>query len=263
MNDSRVAVVVQARMSSRRLPGKVLAPLAGAPALVRMMERVARVRGVERPVVATSTDPSDDRIVDVCARHEIACVRGPLDDVLGRFLLAAPAGCGIVVRLTGDCPLIDPGLVERHIEVFRREQPWIEYVSNAVVRTMPDGLDVEVVSRRILEEADRQAVSDHDREHVTPWVRRRARSLAVTQEIDLAELRWTLDTPSDLAVIAEVYAELYETEPRFDSVDIYRLLVRRPELIHVAGATTPPDAARAEWRRRIEAHLFTVDEAVR
>jgi len=256
-----IGVVIQARMSSRRMPGKVLAPLAGEPALVRMLERVALVRNVDGRVVATSTDSADDPVAEVCARHGLACVRGPLDDVLSRFLLAAPPEWEGVVRLTGDCPLVEPALVERHVDLYLRERPKAEYVTNAVVRTMPDGLDVEVVSRRLLEEADRNAVSEYDREHVTPWVRRRARALTITQEVDLSALRWTLDTEHDYRMIAAVYDELHAANPAFGSSEVYRLLLRRPELINLSDADAPRGATRADWRARIETHLATLQEA--
>jgi spore coat polysaccharide biosynthesis protein SpsF len=242
-------------MSSSRLPGKVLAPLAGEPALARMMERVLRIDGADHRVVATSTDPSDDPVADACARRDIHCARGALDDVLARFLVAVPADHEIVVRLTGDCPLVDPDLVDRHLQRFLHEQPHVDYVSNVVERTMPDGLDVEVLTRPLLEEAQRRASSEFDREHVTPWIRRHARCLAVTQEVNLSALRWTLDTARDYEVLAAIYDELHPSRADFDSREVYELLLRRPELIHVAGSDEPSDTERAAWLGRIETHL--------
>lgn len=259
MSVSRVAIVVQARMSSRRLPGKVLAPLAGAPAIVRMLERVARVAGAQFHVVATSDEPSDDPLADACGARGIPIARGPLDDVLARVLAAVPSGYDTVVRLTGDCPLVDPRLVDRHIDRFLREQPWAQYVTNAVVRTQPDGLDVEVVARDLLARADREARTPFDREHVLSWVRRRARTLPITQEVDLSSLRWTLDTAADYEVISAIYDSLHPDNPEFESRDVYHLLVRRPELIHVAGKRSLSRAERAAWVDRIESHLATKD----
>jgi spore coat polysaccharide biosynthesis protein SpsF len=221
---SAAIIVVQARMSSRRLPGKVLLPLAGQPAIVRMMERVRRAALAQRALVATSTDPSDDPLAEVCARHGIECFRGALDDVLGRYAAAVPAQFDAVVRLTGDCPLADPALIDRHIALFARERSRADYVSNAVVRTFPDGLDVEVVSRAMLLRAAREATDPYDREHVLPWVQRNGRCLALTQETDHSALRWTLDTEADYRAIASVYDELHARRPDFDSADVYRLL---------------------------------------
>ena len=250
-----VAVIVQARMSSRRLPGKVLLPLAGAPALARMMERVARVRGADRRLVATSDRAEDDAIAQAGETFGFEVRRGPLDDVLARVDRAVPRGCDVVVRLTADCPLVDPALVDRHIARFRRGRPCAEYVTNAVVRTQPDGLDVEVVSRALLRRAARAARDPYDREHVLPWVRRRARLLPVTQETDLSALRWTLDTRADYRMIKAVYAELYGRNPRFGATDVYRLLLRRPELIRVAGRARLVARERRGWQRLIERHL--------
>lgn len=255
MSIPRVAVVVQARTNSRRLPGKVLQPLAGAPAIVRMMERVGRIRRAQCRVVATSDHPADDLLARVVEDHGICVTRGPRDDVLARLLMAAPAEFDTVVRLTGDCPLVDPALVDHHIEVFARHQPWAEYVTNAVVRTQPDGLDVEVVARNILTEADRHATTAFDREHVLPWVRRRARMVPVTQEIDLSSLRWTLDTAGDYAVIAKIFDMLYQRNPAFGSADVYDLLVRWPELIRVEGRAQLDRGELAAWAARIRAHL--------
>lgn len=242
-------------MSSTRLPGKVLAPLAGQPAIARMMERVARVRLASRRIVATSTDPTDDAVAEACAARGIDCARGPLADVLGRFVLAAPEDCEAVVRLTGDCPLVDPEVVDLHIASFLERWPEVEYVTNAVVRTMPGGLDVEVLRRSILERAAREATAPYDREHVTPWIQRTAKMVPVTQAIDLSLLRWDLDTADDLRFISWVYEELFPTAPAFGSREIYRLLSGHPERIHFDPSGAPEDVERARLRERIEAHL--------
>lgn len=251
----RVAVVVQARMSSTRLPGKVLRPLAGAPALARMMERVARVSLAHSTVVATSDRADDDPLVEMCEARGILVSRGPLDDVLARVLRAVPPDFDTVVRLTGDCPLVDPALVDRHVETFLRARPRSEYVTNAVVRTYPDGLDVEVVSRDLLVRAEREAATAYDREHVLTWAREHARMEPLTQSADLSALRWTLDTPRDYDAISGIYAALYPERPEFSSGDVYRLLVRRPELIRVEGTDELDPGERISWVGRIRAHL--------
>jgi len=246
----RAIVVVQARTSSTRLPGKVLLPLAGKPAIVRMMERVRRIAGAEQAIVATSDDPTDNRLADVCREHGVPCTRGSLQDVLGRVLAAVPPHFDAVVRLTGDCPLVDPALVDLHLMRYREGQPQVEYVTNAVVRTYPDGLDVEVMRRDLLAAADRSATSATDREHVTPWIQRHVQPLAVKQAVDLSALRWVLDTQSDYDAIAAVYAELLGDDEDFDSGMVYRLLVERPHLVRVAG-----DADVTEMVARIREHL--------
>ena len=254
MTQDRVAIVVQARMSSTRLPRKALARLAGEPAIVRMMERVQRVRRAEWKLVATSDQASDDPLARVCAEYGIACTRGPLDDVLQRFTLAVPPECDVVVRLTGDCPLVDPVLVDEHIDRFLTQQPAIDYISNAVTRTYPDGLDVEVMSRHVLDLADSQAVDPFDREHVTPWIQRRLRTASVVQDVDLSALRWVLDTPADYRSLAAIYEKLLPHDSAFDSRAVYRLQASHPDLIEVAG-DIPVEAI----VKRIEALL--ADEA--
>jgi len=255
--NARVALVVQARTSSTRLPGKVLLPLAEKPVIVRIMERLRMALRLSVRIVATSSEPSDDELARTCESHGIQVVRGPLDDVLARFVLAVPEDCPVVVRITADCPLVDPALVDFHVARFLEEQPWAEYVTNAVVRTQPDGLDVEVVSREMLLAAHRSATSRFDREHVLPWVRRRARQLPLTQEVDLSALRWTLDTRRDYEIVSAVYEELYGPGDAFTTRDVYRLLVRRPELIHVGAEGALTDVERRRWSQRIEEHLAT------
>jgi spore coat polysaccharide biosynthesis protein SpsF len=259
VNRDGVAIVVQARVSSSRLPGKVLKPLAGAPAIIRMMERVARVGGVRHCVLATSVESSDDPLAELCREHGIVTSRGPLDDVLARVLAAVPPVFDTVVRLTGDCPLVDPALVERHIDLYLHERPDAEYVTNAVVRSWPAGLDVQVVGRDLLVRADREATTAYDREHVLTWVRGRARMVSVTQSIDLSALRWTLDTASDYEVLSAIYGELYPRDSRFTSRAVYRLLCRRPELIRVTDRERLSDDERSVWVARIRAQLETTE----
>jgi len=230
----RVAIVIQARMTSTRLPGKLLAPLAGRPAILWLVGRARRVRGAGHCLVATSSDPSDDPLARLCRAEGIPCARGALHDVLGRMAAAVPEGVRVVVRLTGDCPLADPALVERHLQRFAGLPAGGRYVTNAVTRTYPDGLDVEVMDAELLREADRHATDPHDREHVTPWIRRHATVTPVTQAEDLSALRWVLDTPADRAVLEKMLGAL---RPEFQSDDVYRLLLERPELVHLADAT--------------------------
>lgn len=245
---SRAIILVQARMSSQRLPGKVLRPLAGAPAIVRMMERVRASQEAERCLLVTSTHESDDPLVERCRADGIECFRGSLDDVLGRFRDACPVEFELVVRLTGDCPLIDPGLIDEHLRAFRASGPEIDYLSNAVERSFPDGLDVEVFTRASLERAAREATSAYDREHVTPWIIRHASRRALTRSIDLSQLRWTLDTEADFANIAAIYAALHPTRPRFTRFDVYRLLIEQPALLRVAGQEILAPEAAARWQ---------------
>ena len=249
----RVVIVVQARVSSTRLPDKVLRPLAGAPALVRLMERVGRVAGADERVVATSDDATDDRVASLCRDHDIRCVRGPLHDVLARYHAAGvAAGAEVVVRITGDCPLLDPALIDTCIARFHENAPHVDYCSNVDERTFPDGLDVEVLSFRALDGAFHGASMRSDREHVTPYVRRHFRKCTVAQAVDLSDLRWTLDYVEDYTVIAAIYEALYARTPSFTVRDVYGLLLERPELIWTSTRRPVDAAGRQDVCARIE-----------
>ena len=201
----RTLCVVQARMGSTRLPGKVLAELAGRPALGLMLDRLAPLP-VDQLVVATSTADADDRIEELANEKAVAIVRGPEDDVLARFVLALDAYPAThVVRLTADCPLMDPALVATALEVHERKSA--DYTSNTLVRTFPDGLDIEVVTAAALYEANAESADPYEREHVTPFIYRRPDRYALADFRSGAELgdeRWTLDTAADLERLHEM-----------------------------------------------------------
>jgi spore coat polysaccharide biosynthesis protein SpsF len=222
--------ILQARMSSTRLPGKVLAPLAGAPMLQRQIERVQRARRIGRLVVATSTDPSDDPIEALCRDLGVACHRGPLDDVLARFQGAVEAfgPTDHVVRLTGDCPLADWEVIDA---VIARHLKAADYTSNTLVLTFPKGQDVEVMKAEHLATAAREASDPYDREHVTPFLYRhpeRFRLANLERHPPAPNLRWTVDTPQDFAFVNRVYEALYPVNPAFTSDDVVRLTASDP-----------------------------------
>jgi spore coat polysaccharide biosynthesis protein SpsF len=207
----RTVAVVQARLGSTRLPGKVLLPLAGQPLLARVMRRAARAGSVDDVVVATTTLPSDDRIVELADREGWPVVRGSETDLLERYVQAARKHrADRVVRITSDCPLIDPGLIDDVAMALEREAG--DYASNTLEpRTYPRGLDVEVMSRDALEVAARK---DHDpasREHATPFIRRdssRFRLVRVAGDRDESAHRWTVDTPQDYDLVRRLYEAL-------------------------------------------------------
>jgi len=205
--DAGVLAVVQARTSSTRLPGKVLADVGGVTALELMLDRLRRATESDEIVVATSSEPSDDIVARVAERAGASAVRGPLEDVLGRFSLALrqhPAEA--IVRLTADCPLVDPEIADAVVRRWRDGEE--EYVSNVdEPRTFPDGLDVEVVSRSALEASAGEATSPYEREHVTAFVRARPERFprAVLElEPDYGSVRITLDTADDLELIRRI-----------------------------------------------------------
>jgi spore coat polysaccharide biosynthesis protein SpsF len=196
-----VAAIVQARMSSRRLPGKVLADICGRPALALLLERLSGARQPDAIAVATSEEPDDDPVAETARHAGVDVFRGPLEDVLERYRLAAAAlGCDSVVRITADCPLIDPAVVDRVVARWRAGSE--DYVANVIEpRTFPVGQDVEVVSISALVAAARDARDPYEREHVTPFVRARPDRFPqapITHDPPRGEARMALDTPEDL-----------------------------------------------------------------
>jgi spore coat polysaccharide biosynthesis protein SpsF len=232
-----VLAIVQARASSSRLPAKVLRPILGRPMLSLQLERLRRCRLVDKLLVATSEDPSDQPIANLCAAESVSCFRGSLDDVLDRFYQAAkPFLPRQVVRLTGDCPLADPELIDRVIEFDL--QGGFDFVSNAIEPTFPDGLDAAVFRFQLLEQAWREAQLPSEREHLTLFMRHRPERYKIGSykgSPDRSYMRWTVDEPADFAFVSAIYERLYPKKPDFGSQDIYRLLDEEPELLRLNG----------------------------
>ena len=215
--------ILQARMSSTRLPGKVMRPLAGRPMIERQIERLRRCATLERLIVATSEDRSDDPLAEHLAELGVPVFRGSLHDVLGRYVGAARAyGVeGTVVRLTADCPLADPEVIDDCVGL--RAARGVDYASNGRRRTYPRGLDVEAFNVEAWLAAHRESADPYDREHVTPFLYRhpeRFTQAELVQARDESGLRWTVDTPEDFAFVERVYEALYRANPRFTSDDV-------------------------------------------
>lgn len=215
--------ILQARMSSTRLPGKVMKPLLGRPMIDRQLERLGRCATLDRIIVATSLDPTDDPLAAHLSEIGVELYRGSLSDVLDRYLGAARASSveGQVVRLTADCPLADPRVIDDCVRLH--ERLGVDYVSNGRRRTYPHGLDVEAFGLDALEAAGREATDPYDREHVTPFIYRRPERFALAdlvQARDDSHLRWTVDLPEDFAFVERVYAALYPDKPDFTSDDV-------------------------------------------
>ncbi|MHB8840890.1 MAG: cytidylyltransferase domain-containing protein [Candidatus Aquicultor sp.] len=227
-----ILAILQARTSSTRLPGKVLKPILGVPMLLRQIERIKHSRLIDRLVVATSTDLTDDPIEQLCLHNDIACFRGDLDDVLDRFYQAAkPFQPDHMVRLTGDCPLADPQLIDKVIETHIKGV--FDYTSDALEPTYPDGLDAEVFRFLCLEQAWREAELPSHREHVTAFIYQqpdRFRIGVVKNDIDLSQLRWTVDELVDFELVTRVYEALYPSNPTFSTKDILEFLELNPDL---------------------------------
>lgn len=205
-----VVAILQARMSSSRLPGKVLMDLVGRPILVWGVERTRRARRVNQVVVATTVDPADEPIVFLCQERGYPWWRGHPYDVLDRFYQAARHfKADIVVRVTADCPLIDPDLIDATVEALLREKA--DFAANRLPppwqRTYPIGLDVEVCTFAALERAWREAQAPHHREHVMPYlyeVPGRFRTVVLDADADYGQVRWTVDTPQDLEAVRQL-----------------------------------------------------------
>ena len=228
----KTTAVLQVRAGSTRLPGKALRPLLGAPMLERELERVRRAQRIDVLIVATSARTDDDPIAGLCARLGVHCHRGSLEDVLDRVYGAVlPEAPSHVVRLTGDCPLADPDLIDRVVG-FCIDGGY-DYASNTLEPTFPDGLDVEVMRMEALAAAWREARLPSEREHVTPFLHKhperfRLGSFKATR--DLSALRWTVDEPEDFELVERVYGELYPKNSAFSTADILSLLEKVPEL---------------------------------
>lgn len=228
----RVAIL-QARMGSTRLPGKILKPILGKPMLAYQLERLGRCRQLDQFIVATTTNPADDTLAAFCETVSIPVYRGSEQDVLRRYYEAAvntQADC--VVRLTGDCPLIDPSVVDSVILAFQSAEPAVDYASNTLERTFPRGLDVEVFSVEALAKAHRTATESYEREHVTPYIYRHPETFKLLQHRqikDYSHLRWTVDTPEDFALIEKILTAFYPQNPLFSHTDVLDLLAKHPE----------------------------------
>jgi spore coat polysaccharide biosynthesis protein SpsF len=233
---SRVAVVIQARYGSSRFPGKVLADLDHSSVLQFQLRRLKR--SLDLPLILATSVRSIDDPVERCGHElEIPVVRGPESDVLARFALAVQThGIEHVVRITADCPLVDPALVMEITNAHLRLEA--DYTSNTLCRTYPDGLDVEVVRATALLEAHDQATNDMEREHVTPFIYRRPERFqlaAVTSPLRVGHLRWTIDVPEDLELVREMVGRM-GTDP--EGADWQRFLEMDP------GYSRPPPPLR-------------------
>lgn len=202
----KVVAIVQARMGSTRLPGKVMKPIGGVPMIELLLERLKRARQVDQIVVAAPEGDADAPLAEHVRSLGLCCVQGSEKDVLARYLSAARhSSADVIVRITGDCPLVDPQLVDEAIEKFKSSQ--VDYLSNTDPPTLPDGLDIEVFTTEALARAALETRDDYDHEHVTPYLRNSAsfRRASVRNDEDLSALRWTVDEPEDFDLVAKVF----------------------------------------------------------
>lgn len=235
-----VVAIVQARMSSTRLPGKVMKPIAGRPILWHVVNRLSAASLIDEIVVATTTGPEDDIIEEWCKLNGTSFSRGSLEDVLDRYYRAAESfGARTVVRVTSDCPLIDPALVDRAIERFN--EGGFDHVS--VDSSFPDGLDAEVFSFEALRRAHCEAALASEREHVTPYIWKNPGAFTlgkIKSEVDLSGMRWTVDDERDLRFVTAVYegvGALAAPERVFGKDEVLEFLARNPATLRLNAGT--------------------------
>jgi spore coat polysaccharide biosynthesis protein SpsF len=239
----RRVVVVQARMTSTRLPGKVLMELDGRPMLERQLARLGRCERVDELVIATTVNAADDPLVALADRLGLRWFRGSEDDVLSRYVGAArEADAELVVRVTSDCPLIDAGETDAVIGALEERRDSVDYAANVLARRLPRGLDTEALWRDVLERADRMATSASAREHVTSFVHAERPELfvlhSVRGSVDAADLRWTVDTEQDLAAVRRLWSELALSERDVPLADMVAYARAHPEIGALNAAIT-------------------------
>ncbi|MEA4907849.1 MAG: glycosyltransferase family protein [Anaerolineaceae bacterium] len=253
----KTIAIIQARMSSSRLPGKVLKDIAGKPMLGHVVERVCQAKGVDEVVVATTTAPDDAAIEEYCRAQGIPVYRGSLYDVLDRFYQAAlQYQADVVVRVTADCPLIDPGVIDLTLDAFHASGA--DFAANRLPppwkRTYPIGLDTEVCSLAALERAWKEATQAYQREHVMPYLYDqdgRFKVQVVDHDPDYGALRWTVDTPEDLEFVRRVF-QLLDGSQVFTWLDILALTQQHPELAAINAGVRHKTATDIDERLKPE-----------
>jgi spore coat polysaccharide biosynthesis protein SpsF len=235
----RTTIIIQARTSSSRLPGKVLRDLCGEPMLQRQIERVSCCRMADQLVIATSDQAGDDPIAELCAKNQVACFRGSLNNVLDRFHGAAAAfgPTDHVIRLTADCPLADPDVIDACIALHLANGA--DYTSNKLGPTYPVGLDVEAMTVEGLDQVHRLASDPYDLEHVTPYFYRNPSLFSLMplrHLIDLSKLRWTVDYPADLEFARAVFSRLTPKNRIFRWQEVLSLVQAAPEIAAINAA---------------------------
>lgn len=229
----KTVIIVQARMTSTRLPGKVLKAVLGKPLLEYQIERLRRIESADEIVIATTTNDTDQPIVDFCNRLNLPYFRGSEEDVLARYYGAAiEHSADVIVRITSDCPVIDPGVISSIIGFYIENRNQYDYVSNCLKRTYPRGMDTEVFSFRSLQESFREAQAVPDREHVTPFIYNnpsRFRLANVEYIEDRSKYRLTVDTSEDYELIRRIIGKIYPLNNKFTLEDILQLFQENPD----------------------------------
>jgi len=233
----RIVATIEARMTSTRLPRKIIRPILGRPILELLIERLSRSELIDTIVVATTSNPTDDVVEELTRKLDVSCYRGSEEDVLDRVMRAAQAfKADLIVEITGDCPLVDPGVVDQLIGIYL--SGGYDYVSNTLRETYPNGLDAQVFSLKTLEEVAVLTQDPVDHEHVSIYIYEHPERFSLFNlESNLPEkyhgARLTVDTIEDFEVIRRIYEELYPVNPAFSLDDVITLLDRKPELLEI------------------------------
>lgn len=229
----KIVAIIQARMNSERLPGKVIMNLANKPVLMHIVERLSFCKMLDAIVVATSEESSDDLIYNLCSENKIECFRGSLDDVLDRYYHCSKKySADAVLRITGDCPAIDPKIVDAVISGFKKG----DYDCYGLGGEFPDGLDCTVYSSSALDIAWENAELPSEREHVGPYIEKN-KELFSNGSLDLfnnlGNHRWTLDEPKDFLFLSKIFDELYDPKQPFETNDILYFLNENPHIYEI------------------------------
>lgn len=233
----KTVVIIQARMNSTRLPGKAMLKIADKTVLEHVVTRVKQSRLIDEIIIATTTKQEDDIIVEESKKIGVKSYRGSEEDVLSRYYYAAKENSAdIIIRITSDCPLIDPEIIDLVINFYKENEYDIvaNASSNLSERTFPRGLDVEIFSFKQLEIAFLKANEKYQREHVTPYIYENAEKVYYYKnDVDYSQHRWTLDTDDDYKLISKIYSELYKGVHDFYLKDIIKLFERKPDLFEI------------------------------
>lgn len=255
-----IAAIVQARMGSTRLPGKVLKKVVGKPLLEHIVERLKRSKNLKKIIVATTSNSADKPIIEFCKRNNIDYFIGSENDVLDRYYQAAKKfRVSTVVRITADCPLIDPVVVDKILDYFLQNKGKLDFASNTLKRSYPDGLDVEVFSFETLEKAWSEAKNSFDREHVTPFICNnpdKFRVANVKNAQDLSALRWTVDYPEDLEMVRLIFENLYQKKGVFLMDDVLKLLKEKPEIAKINKDIVRKDTLKIAKRNLVKSFEY-------
>lgn len=234
---NKFSAIVQARMGSTRLPGKIMKDLSGKPVLWHVVDRLKHSKKIDKVIIATTVLAEDDKVENFCEENNIPFFRGSVEDVLSRYYYTAQKfSCKNIIRITSDCPVIDPEIIDKMIDLFDNENSGevkIDYLSNSLERTFPRGLDAEIFTFDVLEKTFNSATEKYEKEHVTPYIYKHPALFKLknySNDKDYSNLRWTLDTPQDLQLIREIYNVLYKGNKIFLFKEILELVKKNPKL---------------------------------